>query len=140
MLILCFEVMWTFVMGQFVTMPPAPLGLDGMVQTWPRLHLYAFHPMALLSVVFSSKIFSGSTLPGPSLVCGPSVFPGQNPLGDPSPERSSTPATLKVYVVTISASHIPLEGDSAGKHPLVICFLHGTRLMISAGCEFPPVI
>ncbi len=27
---------------------PAPLGLDAMVQTWPRLHLYAFPPIALL--------------------------------------------------------------------------------------------
>ncbi len=27
---------------------PAPLGLDGMVQTWPRLRLYAFPPIALL--------------------------------------------------------------------------------------------
>ncbi len=27
---------------------PAPLGLDAMVQTWPRLHLYAFSLIALL--------------------------------------------------------------------------------------------
>ncbi|XP_048017809.1 uncharacterized protein LOC125249543 [Megalobrama amblycephala] len=27
---------------------PAPLGLDAMVQTWPRLRLYAFPPIALL--------------------------------------------------------------------------------------------
>ena len=27
---------------------PAPLGLDAMVQTWPRLRLYAFPPVALL--------------------------------------------------------------------------------------------
>ncbi len=27
---------------------PVPLGLDAMVQTWPRLHLYAFPPIALL--------------------------------------------------------------------------------------------
>ncbi len=27
---------------------PAPLRLDAMVQTWPRLHLYAFPPIALL--------------------------------------------------------------------------------------------
>ncbi len=27
---------------------PAPLGLDAMVQTWPRLCLYAFSPIALL--------------------------------------------------------------------------------------------
>ncbi|KAL0195610.1 hypothetical protein M9458_009182, partial [Cirrhinus mrigala] len=30
---------------------PAPLGLDAMVQTWPRLRLYAFAPIALLSVL-----------------------------------------------------------------------------------------
>ncbi len=29
-------------------MHPAPLGLDALVQTWPRLHLYAFPPIALL--------------------------------------------------------------------------------------------
>ncbi len=27
---------------------PAPLGLDAMVQTWPRLHLHTFPPIALL--------------------------------------------------------------------------------------------
>ncbi|KAK3569337.1 hypothetical protein QTP86_026807 [Hemibagrus guttatus] len=27
---------------------PAPLGLDTLVQTWPRLHLYTFPPVALL--------------------------------------------------------------------------------------------
>ncbi len=27
---------------------PAPLGLDAMVQTWPRLRLYAFPPIVLL--------------------------------------------------------------------------------------------
>ncbi len=27
---------------------PAPLGLDAMTQMWPRLHLYAFPPIALL--------------------------------------------------------------------------------------------
>ncbi len=27
---------------------PAPLGLDAMTQTWPRLRLYAFPPIALL--------------------------------------------------------------------------------------------
>ncbi len=31
----------------FLTLP-APLGLDAMVQTWPRLRLYAFPPIALL--------------------------------------------------------------------------------------------
>jgi len=28
--------------------PPAPLGLDAMVQEWPRSPLYAFPPIALL--------------------------------------------------------------------------------------------
>ncbi len=27
---------------------PAPLAMDAMAQTWPRLHLYAFPPIALL--------------------------------------------------------------------------------------------
>ncbi len=32
---------------------PAPLGLDAMVQTWPRLHLYVFSPIALLPGVLT---------------------------------------------------------------------------------------
>ncbi|KAL0162339.1 hypothetical protein M9458_041735, partial [Cirrhinus mrigala] len=32
----------------FSLIHPAPLGLDAMVQMWPRLHLYAFPPIALL--------------------------------------------------------------------------------------------
>ncbi|KAI2655442.1 ORF V: Enzymatic polyprotein [Labeo rohita] len=35
---------------------PAPLGLDAMVQTWPRLRLYAFPPIALLPGVLERAI------------------------------------------------------------------------------------
>ncbi len=37
----------------FSLAPPAPLGLDAMVQTWPRLCLYAFPPIALLPGVLT---------------------------------------------------------------------------------------
>ena len=32
----------------FSLIQPAPLGLGAIVQTWPRLRLYAFPPVALL--------------------------------------------------------------------------------------------
>ncbi len=37
----------------FSLAPPAPLGLDAMVQTWPRLRLYTFPPIALLPGVLT---------------------------------------------------------------------------------------
>ena len=37
----------------FSLVHPAPLGLDAMVQTWPRLRLYAFPPIALLPGVLA---------------------------------------------------------------------------------------
>ncbi len=37
----------------FSLVHPAPLGLDAMVQTWPRLCLYAFPPIALLPGVLA---------------------------------------------------------------------------------------
>ncbi len=39
---------------------PAPLGLDAMVQTWPRLRLYAFPPIALLPGVLEECAGTGS--------------------------------------------------------------------------------
>ncbi|KAI2654668.1 enzymatic polyprotein [Labeo rohita] len=41
---------------------PAPLGLDSMVQTWPRLHLYAFPPIALLPGVLETVCRDGVAL------------------------------------------------------------------------------
>ncbi len=53
---------------------PAPLGLDAMTQTWPRLRLYAFPPIAPGS--------TGESSPGPGpttsycpVVAGQSMFP-----------------------------------------------------------------
>jgi hypothetical protein len=37
----------------FSLAPPAPAGLDAMAQTWPRLRLYAFPPIALLPGVLA---------------------------------------------------------------------------------------
>jgi hypothetical protein len=41
---------------------PAPLGLDAMVQTWPRLRLYAFPPIALLPAVLERVRQDGVSL------------------------------------------------------------------------------
>ncbi|XP_048037449.1 uncharacterized protein LOC125262674 [Megalobrama amblycephala] len=41
---------------------PAPLGLDAMVQTWPRLRLYAFPPIALLPGVLEKVRREGANL------------------------------------------------------------------------------
>ncbi len=41
---------------------PAPLGLDAMVQTWPRLRLYDFPPIALLPGVLERVCWDGVRL------------------------------------------------------------------------------
>lgn len=41
---------------------PAPLGLDAMVQTWPRLRLYAFSPIVLLPGVLGRVQQDGISL------------------------------------------------------------------------------
>ncbi len=75
---------------------PAPLGLDAMVQTWPRLRLYAFPPIALLpefgesapgrsSAAISSPVLAG---PGQSMVLGSDFPPRRLSLGDSSQEGS----------------------------------------------------
>ncbi len=38
-------------------------------------------------------------------------------------------STVKVHVAALSAYHSPLDGNTVGKHPLVICFLRGARRM-----------
>ncbi len=38
-----------------------------------------------------------------------------------------TPATTKGYVASISAEHVPMGGVSVGRHPLVSCFMQGSR-------------
>ncbi len=48
------------------------------------------------------------------------------------------PSTLKVYVVAISASHIPFGGMSLGKDPLVSRFLRGTLRLLSSFSECGP--
>ncbi len=73
---------------------PAPLGLDAMVQTWPRLRLYAFPPIALLPGVLESApgrgpaVASSPVLAGPSMVLGPDFSPRRLSMGDSSQERS----------------------------------------------------
>lgn len=41
---------------------PAPLGLDAMAHTWPRMRLYAFPPVALLTGVLARVRQQGSCL------------------------------------------------------------------------------
>ncbi|KAI2645466.1 Transposon Ty3-G Gag-Pol polyprotein [Labeo rohita] len=74
---------------------PAPLGLDAMVQTWPRLRLYAFPPDR--SAPGSSResapgrgvpSSSSPVLAGPSMVLGPDFSPRRLSLGDSRQERS----------------------------------------------------
>ncbi|KAL0165643.1 hypothetical protein M9458_037487, partial [Cirrhinus mrigala] len=60
----------------------APLGLDAMVQTWPRLRLYAFPPIALLPGVLESVRRDGV------VVLGPDFSPRRLSLGDSRQERS----------------------------------------------------
>lgn len=37
-----------------------------------------------------------------------------------------SPSTLKVYVAALAAYHVPLSGDSLGRHPFITHFLRGT--------------
>ncbi len=73
---------------------PAPLGLDAMVQTWPRLRLYAFPPIALLPGVLESapgrgqSFASSPVLAGPSVVLGPDFSSRRLSMGDSCQERS----------------------------------------------------
>ncbi len=58
---------------------PAPLGLDAMTQTWPRLRLYAFPPIALLPGVLErvrrDRVPLLLTAPlWPGRVCFPNLF------------------------------------------------------------------
>ncbi|GAA6090398.1 uncharacterized protein LOC117958235, partial [Tachysurus ichikawai] len=59
---------------------PAPLGLDAMVQSWPRLRLYAFPPIALLPGVLERVRRDGVRL----LLEGSPLTGGRNP-GSPPP-------------------------------------------------------
>ncbi|KAJ8004404.1 hypothetical protein DPEC_G00135360 [Dallia pectoralis] len=56
-------------------------------------------------------------------------------------QRFSTglsPSTLKVYVAALSTCHVPLNGVSLGRHPLVSRFLRGARrLRPAAGMRVP---
>lgn len=60
----------------FALIPPAPLRLDAMVQTWSRLRQ--------VSPERSSPVPSGSVLATPSLVFGPNVSPEGSPLEIPT--------------------------------------------------------
>ncbi|KAL0196894.1 hypothetical protein M9458_005434, partial [Cirrhinus mrigala] len=64
---------------------PAPLGLDAMVQTWPRLRLYAFPPIALLPGVLERVRQDGISL---LMVLGPDFPPRRLSMGDSCQEGS----------------------------------------------------
>ncbi|KAI2668514.1 Transposon Ty3-G Gag-Pol polyprotein [Labeo rohita] len=71
---------------------PATLGLDAMVQTWPRLRLYTFPPIALLPGVLERVRWecasSSPILARPSMVLGPDFSSRRLSLGDSRQERS----------------------------------------------------
>ncbi len=76
---------------------PAPLGLDAMVQTWLRLHLYGFQ-YPYRSAPGSSgesapgrgpSTASSPILAGPSMVLGPDFLPRRLSIGDSRQEESS---------------------------------------------------
>ncbi len=58
---------------------PAPLVLEAMVQTWPRLHLYAFPSITLLpgerALGLGPSTASSPVLAGPSMVLKPDFSP-----------------------------------------------------------------
>ncbi|KAL0199681.1 hypothetical protein M9458_002868, partial [Cirrhinus mrigala] len=58
---------------------PAPLGLDAMVQMWPRLRLYAFPPIALLPGVLERVRQDGVSV---LMVLGPDFSPQRLSMGD----------------------------------------------------------
>ncbi len=61
----------------FSLMHPAPLGLDAMVQTWPRLRLYAFPPIALLPGVLERVRKDGSIAGSHSLLLVAPFWPAR---------------------------------------------------------------
>ncbi|KAI2646865.1 ORF V: Enzymatic polyprotein [Labeo rohita] len=103
---------------------PAPLGLDAMVQTWPRLRLYAFPPDR--SAPGSSResapgrgvpSSSSPVLAGPSMVLGPDFSPRRLFLGDSCQERS--PLTGRGLHSSPSAGAVEALGvASEGAHLL----------------------
>ncbi|KAL0161741.1 hypothetical protein M9458_045466, partial [Cirrhinus mrigala] len=64
---------------------PAPLGLDAMVQTLPRLRLYAFPPIALLPGVLERVRRDGVSI---LMVLGPDISPRRLSMGDSCQEGS----------------------------------------------------
>ncbi|KAL0195548.1 hypothetical protein M9458_009120, partial [Cirrhinus mrigala] len=69
----------------FSLVHPAPLGLDAMAQTWPRLRLYAFPPIALLPGVLERVRRDGVSL---LMVLGPDISPRRLSMGDSRQEGS----------------------------------------------------
>ncbi|KAI2650039.1 Transposon Ty3-G Gag-Pol polyprotein [Labeo rohita] len=79
----------------FSLVHPAPLGLDAMTQTWPRLRLYAFPPDCSASRSSgesapgrSQSTVSSPALAGPSMVLGPDISPRRLSMGDSRQEGS----------------------------------------------------
>ncbi|KAL0201683.1 hypothetical protein M9458_004870, partial [Cirrhinus mrigala] len=78
---------------------PAPLGLDAMVQTWPRLRLYAFPPIALLPGVLERVRRDGVSL---LMVLGPDISPRRLSMGDPRGGRHPAPPSGVVEAVGVA--------------------------------------
>ncbi|KAL0167364.1 hypothetical protein M9458_039208, partial [Cirrhinus mrigala] len=90
---------------------PAPLGLDAMVRTWPRLRLYAFPPIALLPGVLERVRRDGV------MVLGPDFPPRRLSLGDSRQEGS--PLTGRGFPPSPPAGAVEALGvASEGAHLL----------------------
>ncbi|KAI2655577.1 Transposon Ty3-G Gag-Pol polyprotein [Labeo rohita] len=108
---------------------PAPLGLDAMVQTWPRLRLYAFPPDR--SAPGSSRESapgrgvpppSSPILAGPSMVLGPDFSPRRLSTGDSRQEGSPltggglcvppSPGAVETLGVAPEGAHLLASGLS----------------------------
>ncbi|KAI2664009.1 Transposon Ty3-G Gag-Pol polyprotein [Labeo rohita] len=102
---------------------PAPLGLDAMVQTWPRLRLYAFPDRSAPGSSRESApgrgvpSSSSPVLAGPSMVLGPDFSPRRLSLGDSRQGRS--PLTGRGYHSSPPAGAVEALGvASEGAHLL----------------------
>ncbi|KAI2647063.1 Filamin-A-interacting protein 1 [Labeo rohita] len=97
---------------------PAPLGLDAMVQTWPRLPDRSAPGSSRESAPGRGIPSSGSpVLSGPSMVLGPDFYPRRLSLGDPRQERS--PLTGRGFHSSTPAGAVEAVGvASEGAHPL----------------------
>ncbi|KAL0199203.1 hypothetical protein M9458_007743, partial [Cirrhinus mrigala] len=91
----------------FSLIHPAPLGLDAMVQTWPRLRLYAFPPITLLPGV----LVLSPDFPPRRLSVGDSRQEG-SPLSGGRHHPPSSPGVVEVMGVAREGARLVASGLS----------------------------